>query len=394
MEDKRQINRSLARYNPAKFMSKQSSRLENVYFDRVGIWQLASGRVISAVVVVFLLILTWLYLQRVISAGMTSAWWGALMALLVAALAMAIERSLASLPLVIGWRYRLALLGSVGLSTLMWGVTWINSGSGFSPWGLIFIILGAYLGCILATHFNEGLWENNSPPSEDVMKEVYQQHLALIGHPDDIPVLKRTFDILLATIGLLLSLPVWLIAIFIIWLEDPGPLLFVKNSVGRGGMNFHQLKLRTMVRGAEDDTGPVLASEKDERVLGMGYLLRKTALDELPQLINILKGEMSFVGPRPQRTVLVLGYLQAMPEYAKRHRVLPGLAGLAQVAGDYYLTPRQKLRFDRLYIQYTSLGFDLKLIFLAFMIAFWYRWQRDWDGRLPRRLLRLGGGGK
>lgn len=145
-----------------------------------------------------------------------------------------------------------------------------------------------------------------------------------------------------------------------------------------------------MVRGAEDSTGPVLASERDDRVLGMGYLLRKTALDELPQLLNILKGEMSFVGPRPQRTVLVQSYLRELPEYAQRHRVLPGLAGLAQVAGDYYLSPRQKLRFDRLYIKYTSLGFDLKLIFLAFMITFWYRWHKDWDGRLPRKLLRMG----
>jgi lipopolysaccharide/colanic/teichoic acid biosynthesis glycosyltransferase len=125
--------------------------------------------------------------------------------------------------------------------------------------------------------------------------------------------------------------------------------------------------------------------------LFIGRFLRKTALDELPQLINILRGEMSFVGPRPQRTVLVHNYLQTMPEYAQRHCVLPGLAGLAQVAGDYYITPRQKLRFDRLYIRYRSLSFDLKLLMLAFLLAFWYRWQKDWDGRLPRKLMRLWG---
>jgi lipopolysaccharide/colanic/teichoic acid biosynthesis glycosyltransferase len=79
-----------------------------------------------------------------------------------------------------------------------------------------------------------------------------------------------------------------------------------------------------------------------------------------------------------------------MPEYAERHRVLPGLAGLAQVAGDYYLTPRQKLRFDRLYIAYSSLGFDLKLLLLAFLITFWFRWQKDWGGRLPHKFLRYG----
>ncbi len=142
-----------------------------------------------------------------------------------------------------------------------------------------------------------------------------------------------------------------------------------------------------MVRGAEASTGPVLSSEDDGRVLLIGRILRKTALDELPQLINILKGEMSIVGPRPQRTVLVYNYLEDIPEYAERHHVLPGLSGLAQVAGDYYLTPRQKLRFDRLYIHHAGLGLDLKLISLAFLITFWYRWHKGWDGRLPRWLL-------
>jgi lipopolysaccharide/colanic/teichoic acid biosynthesis glycosyltransferase len=211
--------------------------------------------------------------------------------------------------------------------------------------------------------------------------------MRLLGHLERVPLTKRAFDLFLAGIGLLLSAPIWLIVAFLIWFEDPGPLFFVKNSVGRGGANFRQFKFRTMVRGAEDVTGPVLARESDDRVLRSGRLLRKAALDELPQLINILMGEMSFVGPRPQRTVLVEGYLREMPEYAERHRVLPGLAGLAQVAGDYYLSPRQKLRFDRLYIRYTGLGFDLKLIGLAFLIAFWFRWQDGWNGRLPRKYL-------
>ena len=189
---------------------------------------------------------------------------------------------------------------------------------------------------------------------------------------------------------MILSSPIWIVSTFVLWIEDPGPILFVKNSVGRGGANFHQLKFRTMVRGAETHTGPVLAQVDDKRVLSFGRFLRTSALDELPQLINILLGEMSFVGPRPQRTVLVQEYLKSIPEYAERHRVLPGLAGLAQVAGDYYLTPRQKLRFDRLYIRYISLSFDFKLILLACSIAFWFRWQKDWHGRLPRRLLRWG----
>jgi lipopolysaccharide/colanic/teichoic acid biosynthesis glycosyltransferase len=173
-------------------------------------------------------------------------------------------------------------------------------------------------------------------------------------------------------------------------MEDPGPIFFVKNSVGKGGVNFHQLKFRTMVYNAESVTGPILARRDDSRTLSIGRFLRKTALDELPQLFNILLGQMSFVGPRPQRTVLVYEYLQEIPEFAERHRVLPGLSGLAQVVGNYYSTPRQKLRFDRIYAQHASLGFDLKLLVLAFLIVFWLRWRPDWDGRIPRSWMRFG----
>jgi lipopolysaccharide/colanic/teichoic acid biosynthesis glycosyltransferase len=374
-------------------MSKQSSSLTGSKSSQIGIWHLVGGRVISVIITLLLVILIWFLLQQMIQVGEINLLHLILLVVLTAALSMAFERSLVSLPLSLRWRYRSAFLASIAVFLGIWLLQWLVFSFAFSIWWFILIIFADFLGCILATHFNEGLWENNSPPSQEVTQDVYQQHLRLIGQPDSIPPLKRSFDIILACFAILISLPVWFLGIIIIWLEDPGPLLFVKNSVGRGGMNFHQYKLRTMVRGAEDATGPVLASEKDERVLGMGFLLRKTALDELPQLLNILLGEMSFVGPRPQRTVLVQGYLRDLPAYAQRHRVLPGLAGLAQVVGDYYLTPIQKLRFDRLYIKYTSLGFDLKLILLAFMITFWYRWQKDWDGRLPRRLLRLGSGG-
>jgi lipopolysaccharide/colanic/teichoic acid biosynthesis glycosyltransferase len=130
-----------------------------------------------------------------------------------------------------------------------------------------------------------------------------------------------------------------------------------------------------------------MAVEQDTRALRVGQLLRKTALDELPQLFNILRGDMSFVGPRPQRTVLVYSYLKTMPEFAERHRALPGLAGLAQVAGTYYITPRQKLRYDRIYAQHASLGFDFKLIFLAFALVFYLRWKPGDVDRIPRHWL-------
>ena len=300
------------------------------------------------------------------------------------------------------WGYRLGLLLGILVAVLQASACWsgfnplANSGfrnavrpGGVLPSLVVFAMgsLGSLLGALLASSRETGLWENNSPPPEDVEAEVYRRHRELIGVPGKLPVSKRGMDVLVSSVGLLVSLPVWLLITLLIWLEDPGPVLFVKNSVGRGGLNFHQFKFRTMVRGAEQRTGPVLSEQDDERVLSFGRILRRTALDELPQLINILIGEMSFVGPRPQRTVLVRDYLVEIPEYAGRHAVPPGLAGLAQVAGSYYLTPRQKLRFDRLYIRHLSLGFDLKLGLLAFLITFVYRWKADWDGRLPRRLL-------
>jgi lipopolysaccharide/colanic/teichoic acid biosynthesis glycosyltransferase len=247
--------------------------------------------------------------------------------------------------------------------------------------------LGAFIGSLVVTALDDGLWENNSPPAQPIQDEVIRLHAGRIAQVEKTPWLKRLFDILVSGTGLIISFPLWIVSLFVIWISDPGPVLFVKNSVGKGGRNFYQLKMRTMVLGAEDATGPVMAQEGDERLLWIGSFLRKTALDELPQLVNILLGQMSVVGPRPQRTVLVLQYLREMPEYAERHRVMPGLAGLAQVAGSYYLTPRQKLRFDRLYIHHQSLGFDLRLLISAFLIAFWFRWKKGWDGKLPRKLL-------
>lgn len=297
-----------------------------------------------------------------------------------------------------GWHYRWAFfcsLGSLGLAGgLIYLLAALPDANIFPVWMGLPVFLaaagGAFTGSLWATHRREGLWEDNSTPSEDVQFEVLALHQCWFDRPAAIPWAKRLFDILLAVVGLALSSPIWLTVAFLIWFDDPGPLLFVKNSVGRGGRNFRQFKFRTMVHGAEEGTGPVLSQQGDPRVLRVGRLLRKSAQDELPQLLNILRGEMSFVGPRPQRTVLVRDYLEHIPAYAERHRVQPGLAGLAQVAGSYYITPLQKLRFDRIYIQHSGLGFDLKLIILAFLLAFWFRWQKGWRGRLPRQLLHGG----
>jgi lipopolysaccharide/colanic/teichoic acid biosynthesis glycosyltransferase len=323
-----------------------------------------------------------------------------LLAVLHFSLVIFTEKALVAFFRILQLRLRLAFVVSAGLSIFVLlqcqGLAFpgANSSPAACDWGKVGLYLGsafcaAFIAALLATNQYVPLWEDNLTPSDEICLEVFKCHqpFDLIAEGFS----KRLFDLSLAALGLALSSPFWILCLFLIWFEDPGPVLFVKNSVGKGGLNFKQLKLRTMVYNAEAGTGPVQSPEFDQRVLKSGRLLRKTALDELPQLINILKSEMSFVGPRPQRTVLVNEYLKILPEYAARHRVLPGLAGLAQVAGDYYLSPRQKLRFDSLYIQHKNLGFDLKLLFLAFLVAFWFRWHKGWNGRLPRGLLHSGG---
>lgn len=317
---------------------------------------------------------------------------GALLIILHAALTLSVQRSMAAaFPKARrSLSYRAALMLSAGFG---WMRTLTLAPMLTFPQASMYLLLdavGAILGGFLSTTIDEGWVEHNYPPSEEIRTWVRRRHESLLTSGTRNPRSKRVFDLVLAAIGLLLSAPVCALISVLIWFEDPGPILFIKHSVGRGGVNFHQYKFRTMIRGAEFDTGPILARENDARVLLLGRFLRKTALDELPQLINILVGDMSFVGPRPQRTVLVQGYLERMPEFAQRHAIRPGLAGLAQLVGSYHITPRQKLRFDRIYARHASLAFDLKLLLLSFLLVFWLRWRKDWDGRIPRRWLRWG----
>lgn len=279
---------------------------------------------------------------------------------------------------------RFGLLLAEGLTLAAWAAPRTLLADGVSIAAVAVGVLACALGAMAGRAPQAGLWENNQPPSAELQRRVLDRHRELLHEPPRDQAWKRAFDILVAVAGLVLSFPAGLALALLLWWEDPGPILFVKNSVGLGGRNFRQLKFRTMVQDAEDKTGPIWAAEDDSRILRVGRLLRKTALDELPQLLNILAGDMSVVGPRPQRTVLVAGYLEILPEYALRHAVRPGLSGLAQVAGHYYLTPRQKLRFDRLYVRHASLGFDLKLLAIAFLLVFWLRWRPGWDGRVPR----------
>ena len=189
------------------------------------------------------------------------------------------------------------------------------------------------------------------------------------------PVMKRLFDIFLSFIGLVLSSPFWLVVSLAVKLEDSGPIFYSQERVGERGRNFRALKFRSMIPDAEKHSGAVWASENDARITKVGKILRTTAMDELPQLWNIFIGDMSFVGPRPERPELVEEFAQRIHNYNHRLLVKPGLTGTAQVYGQYDTPPRHKFRYDLLYIKKQNFWLDLKLIFLSFWITFRGKWE-------------------
>jgi sugar transferase (PEP-CTERM system associated) len=179
-------------------------------------------------------------------------------------------------------------------------------------------------------------------------------------------VLKRGTDVLLSAIGLILASPLMLMIGLLIKLESPGPVIYMQERVGEKGRPFTLYKFRSMRRDAESGTGPVWASRHDERVTRIGGLLRRFRFDELPQLINVLKGDMSLVGPRPERPEFVEQLRKENPYYNMRHAVKPGLTGWAQVKYRYGSSPKEameKLQYDLYYTKNASLAFDLYIIF-------------------------------
>jgi lipopolysaccharide/colanic/teichoic acid biosynthesis glycosyltransferase/VanZ family protein len=199
--------------------------------------------------------------------------------------------------------------------------------------------------------------------------------------------LKRPFDAALSGLGLLVSAPLWAVIALAVRIEDRGPLIYAQERVGRGGRTFKALKFRSMVVDAEKASGPVQAVADDPRVTRVGRLLRATAMDELPQLVNILRGDMSFVGPRalrPNEREVNGGAgptsIADVPGYAERHAVRPGLTGLTQVFLPGETPRRKKFRCDLLYIRKRSFWLDLKLIALSF----WITARGKWESREPK----------
>ncbi len=211
----------------------------------------------------------------------------------------------------------------------------------------------------------------------DVVPELYEVFIGRIdGMIGDIPLMqitrsatpgwfhtaKRASDIIGALVLLAVLSPVLLLAAIAVALTSGLPVIFKQERVGRDLGRFNVYKFRTMVRDAEKLSGPVLAEEDDPRITPVGRLLRKTRVDELPQLVNILLGQMSFVGPRPERPFFVEQYLDEIPGYRERFRMQPGVTGLAQVMGGYATTPGRKLKYDLIYLYHQTLAMDLQIL--------------------------------
>jgi exopolysaccharide biosynthesis polyprenyl glycosylphosphotransferase len=174
--------------------------------------------------------------------------------------------------------------------------------------------------------------------------------------------LKRLADLLFSSLLLVAAGPLLLVSIVAMVASAGLPVFFSQERVGRNLKPFRVHKLRTMVKDAEETTGPVIAGENDDRITTAGRFLRRFRIDELPQLINIIKGEMSFVGPRPERPFFVQRYLKEVPGYRERFNVKPGATGLAQVSGSYATTPERKLKYDLIYIYHQNPLMDIQIV--------------------------------
>lgn len=227
--------------------------------------------------------------------------------------------------------------------------------------------------------------------------------------------LKRPFDVSLSLIGVIVSLPLWILFGLIILIKDGWPVFFVQERVGKNGKKFKAYKFRSMIKDAENEIDPVQA-EDDSRITKIGKIMRATAMDELPQLVNILKGDMSFVGPRAmrsheiengnrineeknpkpenkyrkkdtgnceerissQKSVVCKNRvipLKKVPGYSERQSVRPGLTGFAQIFLPKESPLREKFLYDLAYVKNQSFWFDLKLIFLSFWVTFRGKWE-------------------
>ncbi|MDA0676530.1 MAG: sugar transferase [Chloroflexi bacterium] len=201
-----------------------------------------------------------------------------------------------------------------------------------------------------------------------------------ISEPINEPAYKRPFDLAVLILAHLTLAPLWIVLWIVIplaiKLDDRGPVFYSQKRLGRNGKIFTVRKFRSMVTDAEKRTGAVWASKNDTRITRVGRILRHTALDELPQVINVWAGDMSLVGPRPERPELHANFAKTTPDFNQRLLVRPGMAGMAQVYGVYDLAPPHKLNFGIAYIGSMGLFLDIKLLTLAVLNTVLGRWGR------------------
>jgi len=186
--------------------------------------------------------------------------------------------------------------------------------------------------------------------------------------------IKRMFDVTVSLVFLLVTLPVTAIAAAAIRIEGPGPIFYVQERVGLNGRRFRLMKFRSMSVNAETDGVPRWAASNDQRITRIGALIRKTRIDEIPQVINVLRGHMSFIGPRPERPFFVETLMKEIPYYNERHRVKPGISGWAQINYPYGASvedARQKLTYDLYYVKNRSLFLDFVILLQTARVVLW-----------------------
>jgi sugar transferase (PEP-CTERM system associated) len=207
-------------------------------------------------------------------------------------------------------------------------------------------------------HMTGKILASNTPPSWLVFSDGFSRSFIS-------SLCKRTGDIVFSLAGIILSAPLQLGAVILIKATSPGPIFYRQTRVGQMGKRFQVIKFRTMLQDAEAQSGAVWASQDDHRITSIGRVLRKFRLDELPQFWNVLKGEMSFIGPRPERPEFVEQLKEKLPYYGERHTVKPGITGWAQVNYHYGASEEdalRKLEYDLFYIKHLSLFFDLYIV--------------------------------
>lgn len=197
--------------------------------------------------------------------------------------------------------------------------------------------------------------------------KVYQQELENkeIGFYSKI---RRVIDFIISLLSLVIVIPIILITSIFIMLESPGNPFYVQSRMGLMGKEFNLIKLRSMRTDAEKN-GAQWADKNDSRITKVGRFIRKTRIDELPQIFNVLKGDMSIIGPRPERQIFVEEFVKYIPNFPKRLEVKPGLTGWAQVNGGYEILPEEKLELDLYYINNKSLTLDILIILKTIQIV-------------------------